>query len=644
MPKINKFIIENFKGIEKIEVDLEGKATSPILTLIGLNESGKTTILEAISHFVSGDRSVASLFEGSEANASALSLIPLHKKAAFTGAIKIGAEILLDESDIDELQEIAKKYKLVLDPSLLRAPFSLTRRYLFEDSSYQSTKNTWSLPVRVKTPRSSRFNDYLRPEEGSGREDLWLDLINHIQERIQQVSYFPTFLVDMPARIYLREYAGESSINRHYRYVFQDVLDSVEDGLSLEKHVSNRIEEFKQSKKVNAWVSILFGSPSKSPIDSVFQKISSAITKEVLGSWQRVFQRAISAKTITVEWNVDTQRDDLPYAAFYVSDGESRYAINERSLGFRWFFSFLLFTGFKKAKQRKTLFIFDEPAANLHAKAQAELLKSFSRIASGGNKIIYSTHSHHMINPQWLGAAYIVENAALDYDKSDNFELDTKPTNITATPYRQFVSQYPSRSSYFQPVIEKLEYVAPEIVGSAPYVIVEGISDYYALTLARKISGATYSYNLIPGAGSGASGPIISQLLGQGQVFAILLDDDMEGRKAAAKYRNDWFLDESIITNLSHIEEDFSGMAMERLLGDESFEKIQEYLELESKPSKRQIGWYLAEACGAPAPLVDALPASALKRLKRVLDHFDERFQSTAELGFAAALLPTDVY
>ena len=37
MPRINKFFIENFKGIEKIEIDLEKKSTSPVLTLIGLN-------------------------------------------------------------------------------------------------------------------------------------------------------------------------------------------------------------------------------------------------------------------------------------------------------------------------------------------------------------------------------------------------------------------------------------------------------------------------------------------------------------------------------------------------------------------------------------------------------------------------------
>lgn len=629
MPVINKFVIENFKGIERVEIDLEGRTTSPVLTLIGLNESGKTTILEAISHFVSGDKSVASLFEGPDAEASALSLIPMHRKAAFTGTIKISAEIVLEERDLVHIKELAKKQKLHVDIDALATPFVVTKPYKFEDSALkQEYASTWGFRLKTKTNRSYSFINYKRPERDSEQPDLWQGIVHYIQGALQHVSYFPTFLVDMPARIYLRAHDGETSINRHYRYVFQDVLDSLDEDLSLEKHVTRRIEEFKKSENSPAWLSIFFGSPNKGPIDSVFQKISNAITREVLGSWQRVFQRAISAKTISVDWNVDTEKGDMPYAAFYVSDGESRYAINERSLGFRWFFSFLLFTGFKRAKQRKTIFIFDEPAANLHAKAQAELLKSFSRIASGGNKIIYSTHSHHMINPQWLGAAYIVENAALDYDKADGFGLDTKPTNVSATPYRQFVSSFPTRSSYFQPVIEKLEYVPPAIIGTDPYLIVEGISDFYALTLAKRLLGMTYSFSITPGAGSGASGPVISLLLGQGQRFALLLDDDAEGKKAAKKYKEDWFLDDASVSTLADVNSQFSGMALEKLLGEETVAHIQNYLQLSDKPSKRQVGWYFAEVCGADELVADSLPAGALARFRQVLDYFESRFQS----------------
>lgn len=601
MPEITKLEIENFKGIERAEIDLEGRTSSPILTLIGLNESGKTTILEALSHFVSGDRSVASLFEGSYAVASGLKLIPMHRKAAFTGKVVVRAHIRLDDSDVEDLCAIANAEGISLDASRIQRDTTVARVFQFTDSNLQEPKKLWGLKLYVKGRRGSVV-EYVRPSDESGEIDVWLACCSDLESKLQRISYFPTFLVELPARIYLEEHSDEERKNRHYRYVFKDILESMGEGLSLERHVCARIREFKQKQNDSSWISLLFGSPDKGPIDSVFQKISSQVTREVLGSWQKIFQRSISAKNIVVDWSIDAQKNDMPYATFSVSDGESKFAVNERSLGFRWFFSFLLFTAFKSASQRKTIFLFDEPAANLHAKAQAELLKSFSRIAGEGNKIIYSTHSHHMIEPRWLGSAYIVENSALDYDVSDSFGLDTKPTKISVTPYRRFVSDYPTRSSYFQPVIEKLEYVVPEVVGHGPCVVVEGITDYYALRLACVAAGKEPCFSIVPGSGSAASGPLISQLLGSGRKFIILLDDDHEGKRAAKRYKDDWFLPEGVALTLGDLDPSFSGSALEKLLDEETLIAVADRFGAKGRATKKQIGWYLAEACSASDP------------------------------------------
>lgn len=48
--KYTKFIIKNFKGIKgELERDLTKLPSSNIFTFVGLNESGKTSILEAIN-------------------------------------------------------------------------------------------------------------------------------------------------------------------------------------------------------------------------------------------------------------------------------------------------------------------------------------------------------------------------------------------------------------------------------------------------------------------------------------------------------------------------------------------------------------------------------------------------------------------
>jgi len=631
MPTIQSFALKNFKGIEQVAIDLIDRTSCPVITLIGLNESGKTTILEGLSHFVSGDKSVSGLFEGVHSKATGAALIPVHKKAAFTSDIEITGTVQLDADDVKKAQALAAKHKLVVNSEELLQPFTITKRLTFEDSVLKKTMNFWTFRLSVRNAKGSKFKRYERPDKPSAdTPDVWLELANQFEGDLPQIAYFPTFLVDMPSRIYLREHDKEKAVNRHYRFVFQDILDSLGEGLSLDKHVCKRIEDFKANEKSANWFSLLFGGPTKAPIDSVFQKISNAVTKEVLGSWQRVFQRAISAKSIFVEWNIDTEMGDMPYASFYVSDGESRYAISERSLGFRWFFSFLLFTAFKQAKERATIFIFDEPAANLHAKAQAELMTSFSKIAAEGNRIIYSTHSHHMINPQWLSGAYIVENTAIDYDVADSFGVSSKPTNVQITKYREFVSQYPARSSYFQPVIEKLEYVSPEIIGAEPFVIVEGVSDYYALRLAASITGATLSFRLMPGVGSGSSGPLLSLLLGRGERFVVLLDDDNAGKKEAERYKVEWFLDSNSIFTLGDIDSSFADMCLEGLLTKETIDLIRAKLGMKGAPTKKQIGWYLAEMCACPADK-SSLSPDTLANLTKVLVHLSSRFNKASD-------------
>lgn len=616
MASIQSITLRNFKGLKEVTIDLENRISCPVLTLIGLNESGKTTILEGISHFVTGDKSVSSLFEGVHSDSSAANLIPVHKKAAYTGKIEVSANIQLSITDLHRAQELAKAQKLVLNEARLEKPFSITKIFYFEDSILKEKEKIWGHEVIVKGPRAQVEKEYQRPEDNE--KDLWLSIANFIESELPRISYFPTFLVDMPSRIYLKQYKDEKPINRHYRYVFQDILDSLNEGLSLDKHVSKRIDDYRESEKSQNWLSMFLGASSKAPIDSVFQKISSAVTKQVLGSWQRVFQRTISAKNILIEWNIDAEKDNLPYASFHVTDGESRYAISERSLGFRWFFSFLLFTAFKKAKERPTIFLFDEPAANLHAKAQAELMTSFSRIVSDGNKIIYSTHSHHMINASWLSGAYIVENKALDYESEDAFGLNIKPTEVAATKYREFVSKFPTRTSYFQPVIEKLEYVTPDLIGIHPFVIVEGISDYYALKLAIIAKGLKPNFSLIPGAGASSLGPLISLFLGKAEKFIVLLDDDKEGKKQAERYTQEWFLEKNIILTLKDLDVAFSGYKLESFIDDQTISLIQNRLQMNTLPTKKQISWYLSEMCSLEKKH-DTLGEKAVKELTMVL-------------------------
>ena len=618
MAYIKKFIIKNFKGIETLELNIGARHKSPVITLVGLNESGKTTILEALSHFVTYESTISE--ERAEISAQmALLLVPIARKANFTGEIEVSAEVVLEETDVRAVAEIFDSEKCVLETTALPSTFDIKRTYSFADGVYEKTRNTWFLEFQSRTRKQRKFRQYWRPSEEqrkAGAPDLWLASVNAIKETLPLIAYFPTFLVDIPDRIYLVQHTDEHPSQRYYRDVLQDALDSLEEDLSLEKHVVQRIAEYQTSDSSPNWISGFFARGEKRQVDSVIQKISSAISREVIGSWKNIFSRPISAKMITLDWNIDTERGGIPYVSVGISDGESIYALHERSLGFRWFFLFLLFTRFKRNSNRPLLFLFDEPAANLHARAQTELLKSFDKIIENRNEIIYSTHSPYMINPAWIPAAHIVENKAINYDSNeDMLTFISTPTSISAVPYRQFVSENSNRTSYYQPILEKLDYVQPEISPSGPVLVTEGISDFHAFKFYCGELLEEAGVSLMPGIGDTNHDVVISTLISTGKKFIVVLDDDSSGRRGAERYRQRWLLDDQCVATVGELSSEFSGRKLETLLSADTLDNIANHFAAQRSPTKKQIGMYFAEAHAGLVAEASAETSATMKKI-----------------------------
>ena len=78
----------------------------------------------------------------------------------------------------------------------------------------------------------------------------------------------------------------------------------------------------------------------------------------------------------------------------------------ERSTGFVWFFSFLVwYSDVRKRYGDNLLIILDDPGLGLHAKAQWDLLRYIDEKLAPHYQLIYATHSPFMINPDrmpWL--------------------------------------------------------------------------------------------------------------------------------------------------------------------------------------------------------------------------------------------------
>jgi len=86
-------------------------------------------------------------------------------------------------------------------------------------------------------------------------------------------------------------------------------------------------------------------------------------------------------------------------------------SFDERSAGFVWFFSFLVwFSQVKKNYGEKLIILLDDPGLSLHARAQADLLRYIKEKLSPHYQVIYTTHSPFMIDPDNLLNVRTVED------------------------------------------------------------------------------------------------------------------------------------------------------------------------------------------------------------------------------------------
>ena len=591
--KINKFDIHNFKGISKATIHLADETPGNICTLIGLNESGKTTILEAISHFVTEDTDTSSLVETVHQKASMQDLIPKDKKAAFTGSVIIKALVSLEVDDVSALGKMFQdKYGMDLEKSTLPETFVVEKVYLYEDSTFKNTVSHWYISFNLKSHKARKFKLCTgKPGETPDLKKIWLSGIGVLKDRLPKIVYFPTFLFNFPDRIYLE--GEDSETNSYYKQVIQDVLDSHGEGLNIQKHIVDRISRLRENSAAN-FLAIIFGSPEKGQIDAVLQSASNEMSKIIFGSWNKILGKNVKDKRVQIDWYPDSDKANAPYLEVSIVDGQAKYSLSERSLGFRWFFSFLLFTQFRKNRKNEggTVFLFDEPAANLHSKAQIKLLESFSRIGNNRTYIIYSTHSHYMVNPLWLEKAYIVENKATDYDNEDDVDsFAIRKTDIKAIKYKNFVGSYPSKTTYFQPVLDALDVSFSPLITSANALIIEGKNDYHPFVYFKQKLKKDGFPTIFPGQGAGHSATLISLFRGWGVRFRIVLDDDSAGRTAKKKYKDEFFLKDNEVVTLGDISTILKNKEFEGIYMNDVKNAVNLSFSV-SEPTKRQYSLY----------------------------------------------------
>lgn len=541
------FTISNFKGIQHLKLNLDGNPASKIFIFVGLNESGKTTIMEALSFFYENIRNTneTRLTLHPSGIIDQHSLIPKNRKDNFTDSTVIEAELELEEEDIKLLEKALKEndfsYKTIV-PRI-----SISFDFKFENSSFVERTLYFGSEIYGQERRRKK-------EKLAKKHKAWAPALETIKKIIPPIIYYPNFLFDFPDVIYLEEYKDEGQEQAFYRRLLQDILDSLNNKLSLQTHIIERANSAKRQ--------------DREALNSVLNKMSSQITKLVFSENLSVFRADTRNKSIIVSYPELDEKTEVLYVELQLKDGEDSYYIRERSLGFRWFFTFLLFTQFRVQRSQvntNLVFLFDEPASNLHQAAQQRLIGALEELTKSSISVIYSTHSHYLINPQWLESAFIVRNKALQYenDDIDNFE----PTNIEVQRYRAFINKHPNQHTYYQPILDVLEYCPSNLEAVVDVVMVEGKNDFYTLSyLQELIIKPEKKIAFLPGTGSGSLDTVIRLYYAWGRNFIVLLDSDAEGRKQKTRYL-DMFngIIQDRLFLFEDVENSWSKCAMEKL-------------------------------------------------------------------------------
>lgn len=142
---------------------------------------------------------------------------------------------------------------------------------------------------------------------------------------------------------------------------------------------------------------------------------------------QKIFDFWKQNQELDVEFDVKPDpKDTAPFnsgANLYIRIKNRRHGVtvpfDQRSKGFIWFFSFLVWFDAVQSRagtEDELILLLDEPGLNLHALAQADFL-AYIRDLSKQHQIIFSTHSPFMVDSGRLEDIRVVEDKIKDGTK-----------------------------------------------------------------------------------------------------------------------------------------------------------------------------------------------------------------------------------
>lgn len=385
--KIKKAIIDNFKSIDHIELDFDKVGDSYTKIFVGINESGKSNILEALSYFKVPNKIVS--FESycnqkiEDRNDSSILFELELENAVIQIAITDG---------IGKTREIGVSLsKLTKKVFLSRGTNQFTSTYnydtvLLDDNLYIKNIQT------IDQYRRNRVNSQTivtESEKDENSEPLTIEYVlrkfkNEIDDYIQKNESIVSVWHPSPdytlSNVNLNAFSQNIDSNKPLRNIFY-------------------LSGYKDQQAVAEAINRVSIPKNRSILSS---KLNKAINDYISKVWSNKINIIIEiTETGALSFLIKDQG---------VENEHNRFEITERSQGAQQFLSLILSLSLESENldRKKELILIDEPEVHLHPSGIRDLSRELLKVGHE-NYVFLATHSPFIIDKNHKGRHYIVK-------------------------------------------------------------------------------------------------------------------------------------------------------------------------------------------------------------------------------------------
>ena len=520
--------VTDYKCIENSNTVEFGDVTC----LVGKNESGKTTFLQALERL--------NPLPGRPSGFSEVDF-PRKRLREYRARKENEKDTVAVEAEFEMSEEVYQKIQKEFGNGAITSRNFTVKRYYEDDTKYFGLETNEKKALQHFVSALEISEDAKKKYQSFENFELLKKSLSATQEKTEEDN---KILASIQAKFpngYTKALLAHVKIPKFFYFDDYSIMSGVVgiNHLVNNQHIGSGEKTFMAFLQSARTALEEFKNPANyEMLKAELEAASNAITDDVFEYWQQ--NRNLKVQIDISDPFPEDKLPPDPGKVLRVRIMNEKHQVSvpfsERSKGFVWFFSFLVnFTQIKE-QEGNVILLLDEPGLNLHATAQADFLRVIEERLSPKYQVIYSTHSPFMIPPDHFDWVRTVE------------DTEKHGTKISADALRN------SRETIF-PIQGALGYdLAQTLFIGKDNLLVEGPSDLIYLQAMSEVVEGKNKESLDPRwvvvpVGGADKIPVFVTLLGSNKLNIAVLRDfsNSEKQRVENLIKNGFLKNQSLI-------------------------------------------------------------------------------------------------